>query len=416
MYKLYQIISLLVYPLVRLLLVFRALKGKEDKNRYQEKLGFASDIRPAGKLIWFHAASIGEFNAVLPIIKEIVDKYPLINVLVTTVTLTSANIAKNNLPERVITQFMPLDCINIAQRFISYWQPSLVIWTESELWPNIIHLASKNAKLLLINARISQKSFSRWSLVPDFANAVLNKFSLILAQSEETKEFLESLGQKNIEYLGNLKFIAANFTFDINELKQIEAQIKDRIVLMAASTHPGEEEMFKEVHCELKAKYPQLLTIIAPRHPSRIAEVKATLSNLNVVTRSTKNPINKDTDILLVDTIGEFGLFFRLSKVMCVGGSWKKIAHSFIEAAKLKNLIIFGPNMNNSREIADNFLQNKAAIFAKDGIEIEQILDSYLLDPRKFDSFIENSEQIVDKMSQVKEKILSKMLPYLDKI
>lgn len=416
MYKLYQLISLLIYPFIRILLLIRILKGKEDSSRYKEKLGITSVKRPSGKLIWFHAASIGEFNAILPIIKEIDEKYPKINILLTTVTLTSANIAKNNLPNKVISQFMPFDCINIVKKFISYWQPNLVIWTESELWPNIINMAHKQCPLLLINARISLKSFSRWYLAPKFANFILSKFSLILAQSYETKSLFEKLGIKDVLCIGNLKYMAANFVFDENELAKIKDQIKNRIVLMAASTHPGEEEIFATTHINLKKQYPQLLTIIAPRHPNRIDEVKNTLSNLNVITRSSKEAINSSTDILLVDTIGEFGLFFRLSEVVCIGGSWKKIAHSFIEAAKLKNLVIFGPNMNNSREVADEFLEKGAAIFAINQQEIELTLESYIKNPDKFNIFKDNGEQIVDKMSQVKEKIFIKIAPFIDKL
>ena len=416
MYKLYQLISLLIYPFIRILLILRIFKGKEDLSRYKEKLGIASVKRPTGKLIWFHAASIGEFNAILPVIQGIDQKYPAINILLTTVTLTSANIAKNNLPHKVISQFMPFDCINIVNKFISYWQPNLVIWTESELWPNMINMAHKQCPLLLINARISLKSFSRWSLVRKFANFVLSKFSLILAQSQETKIFFEKLGIKDVLCLGNLKYMAANFVFEENELVKIKNQLKNRIVVMAASTHPGEEEIFAITHINLKKQYPQLLTIIAPRHPNRIEDVKNILSNLNVAIRSKKEKITPSTDILLVDTIGEFGLFFRLSEVVCIGGSWKKIAHSFIEAAKLKNLIIFGPNMNNSREVANEFLANKAAIFAQNQQEIEKILECYIKNPDDFDIFKNHGEQLVDKMSQVKEKILIKIAPYIDKL
>ena len=416
MYKLYQLISLLIYPLIKVLLILRIIKGKEDPSRYKEKLGIASVKRPIGKLIWFHAASIGEFNAILPIIQEIDKKYTTINILLTTVTLTSANIAKNNLPHKVITQFMPFDCINIVNKFINYWQPNLVIWTESELWPNMINMAHKQCPLLLINARISLRSFSRWSLVPEFANFILSKFSLILAQSLETKIFFEKLGIKDVLCLGNLKYMATNFIFDENELAKIKGQIKNRIIIMAASTHPGEEEIFATTHSNLKKKYPQLLTIIAPRHPNRTDNVRNILSNLNVAIRSKKQEIDRSTDILLVDTIGEFGLFFRLSEVVCIGGSWKKIAHSFIEAAKLKNLIIFGPNMSNSREVADEFLEKKAAIFAKDQPQIEKILENYIKNPEDFDIFKNHGEQLVDKMSQVKQKILIKIAPYIDKL
>lgn len=410
MYLIYQIISFIIYPIIRVLLIIRVAKGKEDPSRFKEKLGFYNIKRPTGKLIWFHAASIGEFNAILPVIKSITSH----NILVTTVTLTAANIAKNNLPSNAVHQFMPLDSIIIVKRFLKFWQPSLVVWTESELWPNMLTLCK--AEKLLINARLSKKSFAKWSMAPEFAKFILSKFSLIIAQSIETKDLLEKLGSKPVLYLGNLKFIAANFRFDESALKQLKLKMQDRIVVMAASTHKGEEEMIGKVHSKLKKKYPQLLTIIAPRHPSRIAEVKDTLKNHKLAIRSSGEEILKLTDILIVDTIGEFGLFFRLSQIVCVGGSWKKIAHSFIEPAKLGNLIIFGPNMSNSREVADEFLNEHAAIFAKDEKEIEQIIENYIKNPQDFIPIKNKAEIIVDKMSQVKDKILEKMLPFIDKL
>jgi 3-deoxy-D-manno-octulosonic-acid transferase len=410
MYLIYQIISFLIYPFLKLLLIIRVAKGKEDRLRFKEKLGFYDVKRPAGKLIWFHAASIGEFNAILPIIKSISSH----NILVTTVTITAANIAKNNLPANAIHQFMPLDSIIIVKRFLNFWQPSLVIWTESEFWPNMLTLCK--AQKLLINARLSKKSFSKWRLSPKFAKFILDKFSLILAQSIETKEFLEKLGATSVEYLGNLKFLAANFNFDSSELEKLKLKLKGRVILMAASTHEGEELLIEKVHSNLKQKYPELLTIIAPRHPNRLEAVQVTLKEHKFVIRSSGEEISDSTEILLVDTIGEFGLFYRLSHIVCVGGSWKKIAHSFIEPAKLGNLIIFGPNMSNSREVADEFLSKNAAIFADNEKEIEQIIESYIKNPQKFQTITDNAEVIVDKMSQVKDKILEKIRPFIDKL
>ena len=417
-YQLYKLFSLLIYPFIRLLLIYRVSSGKEDKLRYQEKIGSYKVKRPQGKLLWFHAASIGEFNAVLPIIREISIEYPEINILVTTVTLTAANIAKNNLPSNAIHQFAPLDCANIIKKFIAYWQPDLVIWTESELWPNMLIFAKQRAKLLLVNASLSQRSFSRWQRIKSLAKYILNNFDLILAQSHETKGFLEKLGAENVIYTGNLKFIAANFVFDEIEVQGLQLQMKDRKVIMAASTHAGEEEIFAQLQANLGKKFPKLLTIIAPRHPSRINEVKEAVSklNLNFITRSSKQPINDDIDVLLVDTLGEFGLFYRLTEIVCIGGSWVKIGHNFIEPAKLDNLIIFGPNMNSSREIADEFLANHAALSANNEQELEKIIENYLLDSEKFTHFKDNGKKMVDKMSQIKELVLEKITPYIEGI
>jgi 3-deoxy-D-manno-octulosonic-acid transferase len=416
MYKTYRILSFLIYPFIYFLLLWRVLRGKENGVRYTEKLGYYTVSRPKGKLIWFHAASIGEFNAMLPVMKSISEEYPDIHLLVTTVTVTAANVAKHNLPDNAVHQYAPLDCINIAKRFIEYWHPDLVVWTESELWPNLLNLCHKRSKLLLINARLSQKSFEKWSLIKPLAKFVLSNFSLILAQSKETKNFLQQLGAENVIYAGNLKFVAANFAFNVNEAKKIKTRIKNRTVIMAASTHPGEEEMFALLHRNLKQQHPNILTIIAPRHPSRTEEVLKLLGRLklNTVTRTSKADITDDVDILLVNTVGEFGLFFHLTEVVCTGGSWSKIGHSFIEPAKLKNLIIFGPHMENSREVADEFLARKAAITVNNGIELEKVILEYINNPENFANFKENGEKIVDEMNQVKERVLKKIRSYVD--
>ncbi|MGB4191319.1 MAG: 3-deoxy-D-manno-octulosonic acid transferase [Rickettsiales bacterium] len=417
-YKIYQLISILLYPSIKLLLINRVRKGKEDPLRYKEKLGFYNTTRPKGKLIWFHAASIGEFNAILPIIKSISEKHPSINILLTTVTLTAANIAVNNLPSNAIHQFAPFDCSNIINRFIGYWQPDLTIWTESEFWPNMIRAAENRGPLLLINARLSEKSFLKWKQIKSLALFLLEKFSLILTQNKETKIFMEELGVKNSIITGNLKFIAGNFNFNQEDLDKLKIQTEERIIVMAASTHPGEEEIFIQIHNNLKTKYPQLLTLIAPRHPSRSEEVKKILkhNNINYITRSSKNDISKKTEIMLIDTLGEFGLFYHLTNIVAVGGSWNKVGHNFIEPANLGNIIIFGPKMDNSREVSDYFIERNAALNANNAEEIEKIIIKYIQNPKDFLKIQENAKEIVTEMNQVKNTIMNYIQPYINNL
>lgn len=398
---------------MRSLLLSRVKNKKEDPNRFQEKLGYQTVKRRKGRLIWFHVASIGEFNAILPIIRIIASEYPNFNILVTTVTMTAAQIAEKNLPKNAIHQFAPLDCYNIVKRFIEYWQPDLVIWTESEFWPNMLILARRYSKILLINARLSERSFTKWNYVSSFARYILNNFSLILTQNQESKIFIEKLGVQNAIESGNLKFVAENFLFDSEEVDTLKKQIKDRIVVMAASTHPGEEEIFVQIQENLK-EYP-ILMVLAPRHPTRKEEVVEILKKykINFITRSSKDKITSDVKVLLVDTLGEFGLFYRLSKIVCIGGSWTKIGHNFIEPAKLGNLIIFGPNMDNSREVSDFFLKKEAAISAKNIIEIEEVIKNYILDPQIFYNYQKNAENTVNEMNKVKEIVMARIRPYI---
>lgn len=418
MYRLYKYLSLIIYPFMYVLLLWRVLRGKENANRFTEKLGFYKVTRPSGKLVWFHVASIGEFNAMLPVMNSIADEFPEVHILVTTVTLTSANVAKHNLPDNAMHQFAPLDCFNIAKRFHEYWHPDLIIWTESELWPNILELCSQDAKLLLINARMSERSYKKWLKYKSLAQYVLNKFSLILAQSNETMTYLNNLGAKEVLYEGNLKFVAANFAFDEKEVRKMKKFTKNRLVVMAASTHPGEEEMFALLQRNVRKINPKFLTIIAPRHPARTEEILKILKQLklNVITRTSKAEISDEVDILLVDTLGEFGLFYHLTEIVCTGGSWSKIGHSFIEPAKLKNLIIFGPHMENSREVANEFLDKKGALTAANGLEIEKIIIDYAENPDKFQIYKDNGEKIVDEMNQVKDKVLEKIRPFINRL
>lgn len=415
MYQIYRLISILVYPFIKLLLKKRISKGKEDPVRFKEKLGIYKLNRPKGRLIWFHAASIGEFNAILPIIKNISEAFPKLNILVTTVTLTSAKLAANNLPKNAFHQFAPLDCDNIVRKFINYWQPNLVIWTESEFWPNLLYRAKDQAKVLLINARLSEKSYRRWSYAKALARLVLNCFSLILAQNEESKVFIEKLGIKDVINSGNLKFIAANFSYNQQDFKKLEQELQNRIVVMAASTHPGEEEIFIKIQANLKFIYPKLLMIIAPRHPERKSEVidKINIKHLNFVTRSSEVEVTPNTDILLVDTIGEFGLFYRLTKIVAMGGSWCKIGHNFIEPAKLRNIIIFGPRMDNSREVAELFLERKAAILAENQESIQQVIEEYIINPKNFFAIQDNAESTVNEMEKVQEVVMNSLRPFL---
>lgn len=418
MYKLYKFLSIIAYPFVYILLLWRVLRGKENANRFTEKLAYYKVTRPKGKLIWFHAASIGEFNAMLPLMNSIAEEFPDIHSLVTTVTVTSANVAKHNLPDNALHQFAPLDCYNIAQRFIEYWHPDLIIWTESELWPNLLKLCRKQSKIMLINARMSQVSFEKWLKFQSLAKFVLSNFSLILSQSKETKSYLERLGAENVLYKGNLKFVAVNFAFDSNEVRKMKKFTNNRIVVMAASTHPGEEEMFALLQRNIRKVNRKFLTIIAPRHPSRTEEVIKILKQLklNVITRTSRAEITDEVDVLLVDTVGEFGLFYHLTEVVCTGGSWSKIGHSFIEPAKLKNLIIFGPHMENSREVANEFLEKKGAITAANGLELEKIIIDYSENPEKYLPYKETGEKIVDEMNQVKDKVLEKIRPFINSL
>ena len=415
MYKIYRFLSLIIYPFLWLLASYRIKINKEESSRVKEKFGFYNKPRPSGKLIWFHCASVGEFYSIIPLLKKITESYPQYFILLTTVTITAADIAKKNLPANCFHQFAPFDSIICVRRFLKHWTPNLILFTESEFWPNMISEANSYGPIILINGRMSFKSFKKWQYAKKLLSYLLEKFSLILVQSIETQNYFREFTNKNILYLGNLKYVAANFNYNQELLKKLQLLTSSKTILMLASSHPGEEIIFFRMQQNLKIQFPELITIIAPRHINRTLDIitQAKDFSLNLVLRSNYQQIDQATDIILIDTMGEFGLFYRLSSIVAVGGSWQKIGHNFIEPAKLDNLIIFGPNMQNSQELAQEFLKKRASLLAKSPDEITQIVSSYLKQPKKYNEIKNNAISIVAEMDQVQENIFKELKSFL---
>ncbi len=340
-------------PAAGLLLDYRTRKGKEDPSRRGERLGRASRDRPRGPLVWVHAASVGEVNAVLPLVKRIRATGP--HVLLTTGTVTSAKVATPHCRNGIVHQFVPLDMPPFVDRFLRHWRPDLALFVESELWPAIATaLRQQNIPQVLVNGRMSDRSFRRWIRMPTVATAMIGGLSLCLAQSERDAERLRALGAAHVLFAGNLKFDSPPPAADPAALAALEAAIGRRPVWLAASTHPGEEADVMSVHRALKAHLPNLLTIIAPRHPDRGDEVAALgrAANAGVARHSVGEAIAADTDFYIVDTIGELGLFYRLAPVAFVGGSL--VPHGGqnpIEPVKLGTMVVHGPHTDNFAEI-----------------------------------------------------------------
>ena len=261
--SIYKIITFVFYPFIILHLIYRLCQKKEHKESLVQKLGFAYCKRPEGKLIWLHASSVGEVLSILPFI-EYFSKNNKFSILLTTSTISSAKLIKTKLPENVIHQFLPIDCINVVKRFLKFWQPNLILWTESELWPNVIIESAKNCEIILINGRISDKSFEKWARYKTTTTTLLHCFSLLMAQSKEDKEKIESLGGKNVICFGNIKYCSKAFDADKKILSLFKKNIKNRIVLMAASTHFNEEEIILSHFKKLKQNFPELFLIISP--------------------------------------------------------------------------------------------------------------------------------------------------------
>ena len=361
MYFWYRFFTYLFYPFAPIYLYFRKIRKKEDSISYREKLSKIEISREEGFLIWFHVASVGEAMSILPLIESCMEEKKINQILLTSITLSSGKILKKrfNQNAKVIHQFLPLDISVWTSKFLEHWKPNLSIFIDSEIWPNLIsQISEKKIPLLLINARITKKSFKRWKLIISFAKKIFEKFDLCIVSNKESENFLKILGAKNIKNYGNLKF--SNIKNDLN--KKLDSnffnKIKNRKIWCAASTHPTEEMLCARSHLKIKESYNNILTIIIPRHIDRIEKIRKELSNLNlkIVLYSKLDQIDINTDILLIDTYGEASIFYNISKYVFVGKSTIKSlimdsGQNPIEPARLGCKIFHGPNVSNFVEI-----------------------------------------------------------------
>lgn len=408
---LYQILSILLSPIIDLYLLFRKFKGKEDPTRFKERFGFASKIRPEGKLIWVHAASVGESNSIWPLINKILEINPKINVLFTSGTITSAAEIAKKLPVNVIHQFIPVDKFFAVKRFIRYWRPNFGIFVESEIWPNLINEAAKSGcRLALINGRVSKKSCKRWQFLSKVGFNILKNFSICFAQSKQDLERFCILGIKNSYFFGNLKSVCIDPKIDSNKLAKFKNAIGTRKIWLAASTHNGEEEMAIKIHQQLKKYYPDLLTVIAPRHPNRLAEIIDLIpSDLKFSVRSLGREINNSIDIYLADTMGELSLFYNAISVSLIGGSmFDNIGgHNPFEAIKAGSIPISGPYHANFEEVYLELNNNNACILARNYDELYLTLKKLMSDPDQKSTILENGLKVLETSSNLIEEIVN---------
>lgn len=369
-------------PLVEALLRRRLAQGKEDAARIAERRGIASRTRPEGKLIWLHAASVGESQSSLALIAKLLESEPNSHVLQTTGTLTSARLMQERLPEGSFHQFAPVDRRPWVRQFLEHWQPDLAIWMESELWPNLVQeTARRQIPSVLVNARMSQRSFGRWKQFSGTAKQLLGTFSLCLAQTEEQADYLRRLGAGPVKYLGNLKFSAAALPADPAALSELEGKVDGRPVWLASSTHPGEEALAADVHKILSATWPDLLTVIVPRHPARGPDVAKIVKDkgLSVSLRSAGGDLS--SEVYVADTLGELGLFYRLSKIAFIGGSMASHGgHNPLEAAQLDCAVVLGPDMGNFATVARELLDAGGARQTADRQQVAEAVTRLLHD------------------------------------
>jgi 3-deoxy-D-manno-octulosonic-acid transferase len=345
---LYRRATAALSPLAPLLLRRRILRGKEHRERSDERLGYASAARPEGKLVWVHGASVGECVAALPLISALLARSE-VNVVVTSGTVTSAKLMAERLPARALHQFVPIDTPGATARFLAHWRPLAGLFVDSDLWPNLVLGAkARGVKLALINARMSARSYASWLWAPSTARALLSAFELCLAQDKDIAARFRALGAADVRVVGSLKADAPELPADAQKLAALRSAIGARPLLLAAQTHPGEEAIVLPAHDLLRRDFPELLTIIAPRHPARGDDI-AMLCGIRSVRRRSRGELpSAETAIYIADTMGELGLFYRLARFACIGGSL--IAHGGqnpLEPAKLGCAVLAGPHTFN---------------------------------------------------------------------
>lgn len=352
----YKAVISAAFPLLKATYIKKRQKnGKEHPTRFNERLGLYTHERPQGKLYWLHGASVGEAISMLPLIDKLLKEDENLSVMVTTGTLTSAEIMQKRLPKRAFHQFIPFDVPKFAKRLLAHFKPDAVLWFESELWPSLLSEVKKSGvPFILVNGRVSDKSFRTWRRFDKIAKELLGCFSLCLGQSEQDKERLAALGAKKADCVGNLKFAGMPLPVDDGKLRELKEKIGTRPVFLLSSTHFNEEEQFAACLKELQRVVKDVLVLAVPRHPNRGAEVAEMFTNKGFATalRSKGEDITSAVEIYVADTIGEMGLWYGLSQVTFVGGSL--INHggqNFMEPGRDKNAVIVGPNMFNFVEM-----------------------------------------------------------------
>lgn len=375
--RIYNILIRILYPLViKRYINKRKQNGKEDLKRFNERMGRPQLKRPDGKLIWLHGASVGESLSMLPLINRLLDLYPEAHVMVTTGTITSAELMGKRLPERAFHQYIPIDNPVFTTRFIRHWRPDLVLWFESDLWPAMLSgINRKNIPLILVNGRISNKSFKRWQQFDYISKELLGCFTFCLGQSEEDAYRLRVLGARDSMCLGNLKYAGLQPPIDAAKCDEIAAQIGSRPLWNVSSTHRDEEVKIGKFLKRVQEKVPGLLTIMAPRHPNRGPEIQQDLDNLGLTTalRSKGEPITAQTDVYIADTIGEVGIWYDLAPLVFIGGSL--IPHggqNFMEPSRMRDAVIVGPHMFNFTDAMNRAKKADAVIQVNDVLELEE--------------------------------------------
>lgn len=405
-------------PLAFSLLLWRRRRGLEDRTRLAERQGYPGRARPRGHLAWVHGASNGEALSLLPIIERLTQRG--LHVLVTTGTRTSAVLVARRLPPGALHQFVPLDIPRYMRRFLDHWRPDIALVAESEIWPNtILELEERHIPFILVNGRMSERSFRRWQRLPRFIGALLERVALCMSQTLEDAERMTRLGAPRVSVAGNLKFDAPPPPADPRMLAQLSGLISGRPVWVAASTHPGEEEMILKAHRAILPRHPNLLTIVVPRHPKRGPDIQELCNKAGLTSSLRSQGLYPDraTDIYIADTVGELGLFYRLAPLAYIGGSLVNHGgQNPIEPAKLGCAIIHGPHVHNFTDIYASLDETGGALMLKEQTSLAPAVADLLSDTGLMREMARAANETVNKLGGAVERTMSIIEPFITQL
>ncbi len=409
MYFVYNIFTYLVFIFSPFIILFRIINGKEDPKRFKEKFCIYTKKNYL-KSIWFHAVSVGELTSIIPVLEKLEKNNKIKQIIVTSSTTSSAKIFEKQKFKKTIHKYFPLDTNYLNNKFINNWKIKTAFFVDSEIWPNMINnLNKKKIPIIILNARITEKSFQRWKIFNKFTKSIFQKITIALPSNGDTKYFLKKLGTKKIEFAGNLKYYDESKNKPILN-KELKKKFKYFKIWCAASTHNGEELFISKLHKILKKKENNLLTIIIPRHINRCKKIIEDLKkqNLKIIKHSSNQEIKRNTDIYLVDTYGEAKKFYNLSNITFVGGSIiKHGGQNPLEPARLGNYIINGPNIGNFREIYKFLIKNKMSTTTTNTFDIKKIVQE------KINQKISNKNK--EKIFKIGNIIINKNMFYINK-
>ena len=418
--RLYQALTLLAWPLFHLLLLRRRWRGKEAAYRVRERRAIATRQRAEGRLIWFHGASVGETLSILPLAQHLLRMFPRAHVLITSGTLTSAQLIAHRLPERAVHQFLPLDHPAWVERFLDTWRPDVGIWAESEVWPNMVWAcAQRGVPLHLVNARLSAKSYRRWARYRKMAMKILGSFASVIAQTQQAALWFRDLGAPNVVMGGNIKFVGQELPAAETEVAAWRAVFSDRPVWFAASTHPGEEAQVLAAHDILKHRHPSLVTIIAPRHVDRLETLRqGPLADRAHALYSEGPDMLAGQSLLLIDQMGVLGAIYRACPLTLVAGSLVAHVggHNPIEPARHGSAVLVGAHMDNQRDVVDLFLARDGLVQISDVGSLIDAVDALLSDGERRAELQAAGRAVVRDQADVLRLYSNALIPRLEPV